>query len=425
MRTLWTLLARRRDYRLLLTAGLVSVAGDYALGVGLAYYVYRLTGSTLATAVLVLTGLVPQVVLGSVAGVFADRWERRRTMVVVDLLLATGLAPLVLVQSPERVWIVYAVMLWESCLEQFFLPAEQSLVPHLVGTEQLVTANALTGQARDVARLVGAAVGGLLVAAGGIALLAAVDAATFVASALLLAAVRTRSKARDVERAALARWTARLAGDWVDGLHLALRRPALRAAFLFALVTSAGEGIMATLMAPYVRDVLHGSGSVYGYIVSVQAVGGIAGGLLAAVVGHRFAPAKLWGFGAVAFGAIDLVLFLYPLAYPQLWPAFTCMVAVGVPGAFTGAGLMTVYQRAAGDAWRGRVVGALTAVEGCSMLVGTLAAGALGGVLGIVPVLAVQGAGYVLGGALVLTRLRGIGADTTPEPAAVVVPDAA
>ncbi|HEX6444611.1 MAG TPA: MFS transporter [Streptosporangiales bacterium] len=423
MRALWTLLARRRDYRLLLGAGLVSVAGDYALGVGLAYYVYRLTGSTLAAAVLVLTGLVPQVVLGSVAGVFADRWERRRTMVVVDLLLAAGLAPLVLVQSPERVWIVYAVMLWESCLEQFFLPAEQSVVPHLVGAEQLVTANALTGQTRDAARLVGAAVGGLLVAAGGITLLAAADAATFVGSALLIAAVRTRSRARRVGRVAFTRRTAQLAVDWVDGLRLALRRPALRAAFWFALATSAGEGIMATLMAPYVRDVLHGSGAVYGYIVSVQAVGGIAGGLLAAVVGHRFPPAKLWGFGALAFGAIDLVLFLYPVAYPELWPAFVCMIVVGVPGALVGAGAMTVYQRAAADAWRGRVFGALTAVEGCSMLVGTLAAGTLGGVLGIVPVLAIQGAGYVVGGALVITRLRAIHADATPE--AAVVPDAA
>lgn len=423
MRALWTLLARRRDYRLLLGAGLVSVAGDYALAVGLAYFVYRLTGSTLATAVLVLTGLVPQVVLSSVAGVFADRWERRRTMVAVDLLLAAGLVPLVFVQSPERVWIVYPVMLWESCLEQFFLPAEQSLVPHLVGTDQLVTANALTGQARDVARLVGAAVGGLLVAAGGITLLATADAATFVVSAVLLAAVRTTSRARRVERVAFARRAAQVAGDWVDGLRLALRRPALRAAFWFALVTSAGEGIMATLMAPYVRDVLHGSGSVYGYIVSVQAVGGIAGGLLAAVVGHRFAPARLWGFGALVFGAIDLVLFLYPVAYPELWPAFVCMIVVGVPGALLGAGAMTVYQRAAGDTWRGRVFGALTAVQGCSMLAGTLVAGTLGGVLGIVPVLAVQGVGYVAGGVLVITRLRAIRADVTPEPAAV--PDAA
>src|SRR3954470_14071033 len=92
------LLRGTRDLRLLLGAGLVSMTGDWLLGIGLTYSVYALTGSTLAPAITLLAGFLPQVLAGLVAGVFVDRWDRRRTMVVANLLLAAGLLPLLLVR---------------------------------------------------------------------------------------------------------------------------------------------------------------------------------------------------------------------------------------------------------------------------------------------------------------------------------------
>src|ERR1044071_3278663 len=90
-------LGRAPDLRLLLGAGLVSMTGDWLLSVGLAYAVYALTGSTLASAAALLSAFVPQVLVGSVAGVFVDRWDRKRTMVVTNVLLAIALLPLLLV----------------------------------------------------------------------------------------------------------------------------------------------------------------------------------------------------------------------------------------------------------------------------------------------------------------------------------------
>src|SRR5215213_9201697 len=83
-------LGRAPDLRLLLGAGLVSMTGDWLLSVGLAYSVYALTGSTLASAATLLSSFVPQVLVGSVAGVFVDRWDRKRTMVVTNLLTPLG-----------------------------------------------------------------------------------------------------------------------------------------------------------------------------------------------------------------------------------------------------------------------------------------------------------------------------------------------
>ena len=92
---------RHRDFALLWTAGLVSVAGDFALVVALPLHAYALTGSAVATGGVFAASLLPHVLLGSVAGVFVDRWDRKRTMIVADLLRAALLLPLLLVGSAD------------------------------------------------------------------------------------------------------------------------------------------------------------------------------------------------------------------------------------------------------------------------------------------------------------------------------------
>ena len=408
---------RQRDLRKLLAAGLISTTGDWVLRVGLAYYVYVLTGSTLASALVLLASFVPQIVLGSVAGVFVDRWDARRTMIVSNLLLAAGLLPLLAVRHAGQAWIIYAVLAWEGCVQQFFTPAEQSLLPGLVDDDHLVTANALNGQSGDLSRLIGSAAGGITAAAGGITALAFTDIASFLIAAALIAriAVARReagtppgtgpSDTRPGTRS-LGRRLALLRAEWSDGLRLATRQRVLRVILIFLLITCVGEGIMSTLFAPFVRSVLHGSAADYGFIVSAQAVGGIAGGLIAALIGNRVRASVLLGWGAVAFGAVDLVMFLYPLGWVAVWPAVVCMIVVGLPGALTMAGAMTLIQRDTAGSHRGRVFGALGAVEGIAIVAGTVVAGFLGQTVGIIPVLAVQGGGYVAAGLLVVVTLR-------------------
>jgi Na+/melibiose symporter-like transporter len=417
MRDLWAVLARQRDYRLVLSAGLISLTGDWILRIGLAFHVYQLTGSTLASGGLLLASFLPLVVLGSLAGVFVDRWDRRRTMIVTNLLHAFVLLPLLFVHDDGAIWVIYLVILVQSCLQQFFRPAEQSLVPSLVEPRQLVTANALNSQTSDVARLIGAALGGILTAAGGIGLLALVDAATYLVAMALLVGVRHRPERVKVVHAGPA--IQRLKSEWVEGIRICLSGPALRLVFVFGLVTGVGEGVMSTLFAPFVAAELGGDETAYGLITSSQAVGGIVGGLVAAALGSRFSAAKMWGFGSLAFGLIDLALFLYPLFWDGLTPAYVCMVAVGLPGAFLIAGSMTVIQRLTDDASRGRVFGALFAAEGVALLIGIAAAGVLGDAVGIIPVLVCQGLGFFVGGLVVLSRLR-ILTPAEPETADVV-----
>ncbi|GAA0596016.1 MFS transporter [Kribbella sandramycini] len=406
MKDLWGVLARQRDYRLVLSAGLISLTGDWLLRTGLAFQVYVLTGSTLASGGLLLASFAPTVLLGSLAGVFVDRWDQRRTMIVANLLNAAVLLPLLFVRDASVLWIVYAVVLAQACLQQFFQPAEQSVIPLLVPSEQLITANALNSQIRDVARLVGAAVGGLLAAVGGLPLLAVADAAALLIAATLLSAVRHRTtRVRELTEAAGSA-VRRLRTEWIEGLRLCVGGSAMRLLFVFCLVTGLGEGVMSTLFAPFVSTELGGDGKAYGLIVSAQAVGGIVGGLVAASLGTRLRAATMWGVGALLFGVIDLVLFCYPLVWDSLAPAFVCMIAVGLPGAFAVAGMMTVLQRLTTDGTRGRVFGAVLAAKGLTVLIGIAAAGLLGEVVGIIPLLIFQGLGYVGGGVVILSRRR-------------------
>jgi Na+/melibiose symporter-like transporter len=293
-------LLANRDLCLLLFAGLVSQTGNWAVDTGIAFEVYVLTHSTLASATALLATQLPQVVLGSIAGVLVDRADRRRLMVAVNVALSVLILPLAAVRHSDQIWVVCAVVAASSCLTPFFTAAEASLLPALVdrpGT--LVTANALNGQVANVARLIGAAAGGVLVAAGGLVLLAVTDAASFLVAAGAIALIGHRPEP-------VVRQHLRLIRDWTDGLAVIRRSRALGVLVFFFAVSGVGEAVMRTLFAPFVDDVLGGTARAYGFILAVQAVGGIIGGVLVTAVGHRFTPRALFGWGAVVFGALDL-----------------------------------------------------------------------------------------------------------------------
>lgn len=429
MRTIWRVLVNHRDYRLLVSAGLVSRLGDYLLSVGLMYLVYERTGSTLATAGMLVAAVLPQALLASPAGVLVDRWDRRRALALCLVAHALGLLPLMAVRGPGTVWVLYAVVVGQSLLELLSAPAEQALVPLLVPGDALVTANAVNAQAQAVARLLGAGAGGVAAAWGGLTAVTLLDAATFVLAAGLVARLRRPADLRPSVAAAAApaapvttpvaaplpspddvaippvRWW----HEWRAGLRLLADHRTLRILVVFTAVTSVGEGVMGTLFAPFVLDVLHGGPQGYGLVVGVQAVGGIAGGLVVAALGERWRAARLLGWGAVAFGVIDLTLFLYPLAWAHVGPAVALMMVVGVPGAAVVAGYTTLLQRATHDSHRGRVLGTVTALQSAGLLLGAGLSGvlaeALGGAGGIVAVIAWQGAGYLVLGLLTSTVL--------------------
>ncbi len=408
---------RQRNFALLWFGGLISMTGDWFLIVGLPVEIYRMTGSTLAIAGVPVAFLVPSILFGSVAGVYVDRWERRRLMVVVNIVLALLLIPLLGLQA-LGVWIAYVVLFSQSAVEQLFTPAEVAILPNLLtgGADQLVTANALTGVSRHLSRLIGPAIAGVVVAIGGLPLVAILDGTSFVVSAGLIFLIRYQPPARprpdapeSLEAQTLTAW-GRLLGEWRDGLRVILHSQILRALLVFMVITAIGEGLTITLFVPWVTDALHSDAAGYGALLSAQAIGGLAGAIVIGRLGSRADPVRLLYVGALLFGIIDLGLFTYPAIYPHIWPALVVITIVGVPGAAMGAARMTIQQVFSADTHRGRVVGTLSAVAGVGALAGAIVAGFAGEVAPVVALLVIQGGGYVLGGSAVwflLGRRRG------------------
>ncbi len=395
----------QRNFSRLWLGGLISMVGDWILITGLPLEIYRRTGSTLATGGMVLAFLVPSIVLGSVGGVFVDRWDRRRLMVVINVVLALAVLPLLAIDS-LGLWIAYAVLFLMSCLEQLFGPAETALLPNLLDNadDDLITANALNGMNNHLARLIGPVIGGVVVATGGISAVALIDAASFVIAAGLIWSIRspnTRAVRTDsLEHEAATAWR-RLLHEWREGLGLVWRQPILRALLAFFVITRIGEGLTMTLFVPWAVDAVHGGEMGYGLLLATQAIGGLAGAVVIGRMGSRINPLRMMIWSAISFGLIDLVLFGYPVIFPFIGPALVMMVIVGVPGAAMGAGIVTLEQSMTSDSHRGRVIGALGAVGAAGSLVGALGAGILGESLPVIGLLLVQGSGYVIGGLVV------------------------
>jgi MFS family permease len=163
------------------------------------------------------------------------------------------------------------------------------------------------------------------------------------------------------------------------------------------------------LFVPWVVVALHSDQAGYGWLLSTQAIGGLAGALVIGRYAKQINPLFLLVTGAILFGIIDLGLFTYPAIFPYIWPALIVMVVVGVPGAAMQASWVTLPQTYTSDSHRGRVMGAVGTVAALGSLVGAVLAGFLGTVVPVVVLLVLQGSGYLLAGLMVgyLTRGRG------------------
>lgn len=391
---------RARNFALLWWGGLISLTGDWMLRTALPFYVYDLTGSALATSVMFMVGTVPSLLLGPVAGVFVDRWDRRRTLVVSNLLLALTLTPLLLVRAADWLWLVYTVALVQSTLVRFVVPAENALLPLLVSEEQRLSANALNALNNNLARLVGPALGGLAVASLGLGGVALLDAASFLAAAGMVAAIRTGEEPKAPSLAEPGSAARKVWAELVTGVSLIRRDRTLTALFALTALMSFGEGVMAALFVPFVARVVGGSALELGWLMSAQAVGGILGGVAIAQLGARARPELLLGPSAVLFGLIDLAIFNAPTLIPGVLTPLVLFVLVGLPAAALGASMTTILQTIVADRYRGRVFAALGTLSALLVLAGLGIGGVGGDRIGIVPVLNIQGYVHVLAGLL-------------------------
>lgn len=414
---MWTTF-RNRNFSLLWFAGLISYSGDWILRIALPVTVYKMTGSASAISLLFIAYAIPSIVLGSVAGVFVDRWERRRLMVITNVLMGLAVLPLIAVQSSAWLWLIYLAAFAESAIGQFFGPSENAMLPLLVEEKQLGSANALNILNNNLARFVGAGLGGVIVGTLGLEGAVILDALTYFAAAGLVALISVTSKPNVQEQAAHALDAIKKAGqDWQIGIRFVRHEAVVRLLFLSTVLMAIGEGTIGVLFAPFVLDVLKGGEAGVGALMSAQAIGGISSGVVVAWIATKVKPSLLLGVGALTFGLIDLIIFNYSTFVEGFAIAIILFVLVGIPAAAGMTGLQTVMQLRVPDELRGRVFGALCTTFGIFTIFGMAFAGIMSDSLGIVPVLNIQGFAYTTIGLMGLTLLHRQMVEATPVEA--------
>ncbi|MGT2425068.1 MFS transporter [Amnibacterium kyonggiense] len=337
---------RVRNYRLYFFGQTVSVAGSFMQTLAIAFLTLHLTGSGSALGVAAAARLLPFLLLGPVGGLIADRADKRRLLFFTQTSSAVGsLAFAVLALTGVITYpLVLALSLVLGCLTVVDNPARQSLIAELVGRDTLANAVVLNSVSLNVARVVGSVLGGTLVAAIGTPACFLLNAASFGAVIVGLAAMRTDEIARTPP-------APRARGQIRQGLRYAVRTPELAAPLLMLTVTGILAYEFPTTLPLLATGAFHGTAATYGIMAAVMAAGAIVGGFVAAARTTRPGPRAL-AITCIGWGA---VIVLTALA-PSVWTACVALVLVGYGSITFNSTAKTTLQLASKPEFRGRVM---------------------------------------------------------------------
>jgi MFS family permease len=396
-------LLRQRNFARLWFGGLISLMGDRVLMVALPFFVYQETGSTIASAVMVAAELLPRLLFGSIAGVYVDRWNRKNVMVMTSIAQGLVILPLLLVESGTSMWIVYLISFLQVTLAMFFSPAENALLPLLVKEEQLLPANSLNALNNNLARLIGPPIGGAVLAMWGLPGIVLFDSITFVVAGLLILSIHhSEAKVAPQVTASGATGRAQFWKEWLEGIDLVRKNRVVFILFLSVVLLNFGGIMIDPLSVPYILDIVGAGVDVFGWMMTVQAVGGILGGLLAARINRRISTVSMYGWSEVILGLVLMARY----NIPDLPVLFVTTLITGFPAALGMAALETLFQQKVPNSHLGRISGTLNTTVGLTSLFGVLGiSGLLGEQLGIVPVLNIAAGITLITGWIVLMFL--------------------
>lgn len=357
-------LADHSGFRLLLAGQTLTMFGDLALVLVLSIWAKELTGST-ALAGCVFLALIAPMLIAPFVGLVVDRFPRRKLLIANDVVTALALLPLLLVDGRGDVWILFAVAAAYGISQQVLFAARSALLETMLEDDQLGPANAVLEIVRQALRVCAPAAGAALYVVLGGPAVAALDALTFVASAILLALLRVPDldRVRDTDHT--------LARQLGAGLSHIRTTPVLRRLVASACAAVAVLGVLQVAAIALVDVGLGRPPAFLGVIFAFEGVGSIIGGVLAPAALRRFGEPRLAGFGLAATS-----LGLGLMAIPSIAPVIAGAIVAGGGFAAFMVGYTTLLQRCTASELQGRVFSAAEAAAGvpyCATLALTIA----------------------------------------------------
>lgn len=348
------LLKRRPAFRAIWLGSVVSLAGDWFTLIALYSLLEQYTGKSEAVGLMLLVRFVPLAVLSPMAGVLADRFSRKRIMIVADLLRALVVLGFLLVRSAEQVWLVYALTFLQMSLASFFDPAEAAAIGSTVEQDEIVTANTLQGATWSAMLGFGAIFGGVLTALAGREASFVVDALSYLLSAFFISRA-TIAMPVQPERAKT--WAGRFGfDDLIEGFKLVRHSPDVRRVLWVKSSWSLAGGAALVLYAVMGARIFAIAGSPeagVGVLLAMRGAGAFVGPLIARRIGGD-GPSFLERAIGIAFLVTSVAWLAFALA-PNLPLAALCLLV-----AHTGVSTQWVFSTSlinlrVEDRFRGRV----------------------------------------------------------------------
>ncbi len=399
---------RHRNYRLFFGGQLISMAGTWMQTVAQSFLVLSLTHSGTQLGLTTAARFLPVLLFGPAGGLFADRWDKRRVLYVTQTSagLLAGAFAILTATHEMRLWTVYLLAVALGFVNVFDNPARQTFISEMVPKEDLPNAVTLNSVSMNLARVFGAALGGVLAAALGLALCFACNALSYVAVLVSLAAMRTPElyPARRVPRER---------GQIRQGLRYVRGTPEL----LIPLIMIAVVGTLAwefQVSLPLMASKVFGGGAAaYGVMASVMGAGAVVGGLVSAA---RSRPrARSLCLASVGWG----IAILAAAAVPTMPLELIALLFVGYGSITFNSMAKTTLQLAAKPSMRGRVMALWALAWLGSTPIGGPLVGWIGQDAGARWSLVVGGLPTLLCGLLALPALtridRGIARSQAPE----------
>ena len=404
---------RIRDYRYLFAGQVVSDIGDGITLLLVLLVINDLTGSSIALALMAIAEAVPAFSVGLAAGVYVDRWNRRRIMLVSDLLRGGIVLAFGLVQTAALVPLLYLLGFTQASIGTFFRPARGAMLPHIVPREGLPAANSLAQGSQVIGGVIGAGIAGLLFGVFGSAPIGfAIDAATFLISFAFISRIAASAGRISGEEHAAARGTGMLTSIRA-GLAVVRGSRMLAGILLASSVTMLGLGAVNVLFVPLVVTDLGVSPTWMAGIDLAQTIGMLTAAALVTTLVRRLAPTSIITFALVGVGvSIGLMA-----GVSSVWQVLVILVAVGLCVTPLQAMVQTMVQTSAGDATRGRVVSLLQAAMSTASVGSMAIGGVMADLTSIRLVFLAAGVVVLLAAGVAAVMFRGVG---RPEPAVAV-----
>lgn len=346
---------RHRKFVLLWAGLFISVAGSQMQFWSLLWHIRELTDQPIAVSGIGLARFVPILAFALIGGLFADRYDRRKIMLVTQstmALVALALGLLTLSGQIRLGWI-YLLTAVQAVAISFDLPARQALVPNLLPREDLPSAFSMTSIAFDLGAIIGPGLSGLTIAASGLFSVYLINAGSFLAVilALLLIGPVPQQALKRAQRNGLRE---RIGAGLLDiraGWRFILRQPVILGSMIldfFATFFSSAN----TLLPFIARDVLHVGVQAYGWLSAAQSIGAVGAAL---VISQRTRLRKQGSLllGAVVIFGLATVLFGLSRGF---WLTLAALVLIGAGDSVSTILRNTIRQLVTPDELRGRMV---------------------------------------------------------------------